>query len=90
MVDEKLRLRDIPTELKLSFSQEMYHLTGVVEFVPPPMGRRSSLDDALGHYIPISRRRDHSWIAYDDNKHDAKVIAPGHNAQYQILLYIKQ
>ena len=70
----------------MSFSQDEYHLVGIVEFIH----RRTDVTDPIGHYVAIAHRRDYSWVIYDDTKDREKVLTKKFEASIEILLYVRR
>lgn len=79
------QLRDVPLTIQFSFMNNPYNLRGAINL--RPSRKRSSDTKSLGHFTAISRRRDESWIQYDDLKTTQVTLPSTFNANIQLLLY---
>ena len=81
------QLLDFPTDLKLSFAENTYRLVGVTHSSRSMSQRSTSLDDIV-HYVAILKRRDNSWVIYDDMKDEGVAVNSKFSASVEVLLYL--
>lgn len=87
--DRKIKLKQIPEKLKLSFMVEEYHLRGIIHFDEPRMLRNvasvSGFNDPIGHYTAFCLRN-HKWVQFDKK---LKSRSANYSVSPQLVMYSK-